>query len=371
MPSTIPRLDPASRNPLTNVGTQDLSKITYGISQFQYPDDLGNEDLKHYVLFNINVRGKSTLTLANETRSTTPVVRQDSAQLSEEQLGSLRTAALTLGGAGAGVAAGALVSEFKSSLFGKNQSTGGTGRIATAVKKVAPAAIGAGFGAGAAAFSDILKPDQTFRISDVIALYVDGPPTVRYATQYSNKELGTLAGIAAGGVSGIASALNPASEAGSAMAMKFAQIPQLAGVNTQDIIGASAKVALNPFKEVLFEAIDFRTFAFKYRFFPKSQKEADTVNEIIKRFKFHMHPELSSNKLFFIYPSEFEITYYFGGRENEYFHKLKPCVLESMDVTYGGEQFSSFSDGKPTEVNVSLTFRETEILTKQQIINGY
>jgi hypothetical protein len=160
-------------------------------------------------------------------------------------------------------------------------------------------------------------------------------------------------------------------ETGAALLTKFAQIPQIAGVNTADIVGASAKVALNPFKEVLFEAIDFRAFNFKYRFFPKSVEEANAVEEIIKRFKFHMHPELSTNKLFFIYPSEFEIAYYFKNNENKYFHKFKPCVLESMDVTYGGEQFSSFYDGKPTEINVTLTFRETEILTKEQIKQGY
>ena len=89
-----------------------------------------------------------------------------------------------------------------------------------------------------------------------------------------------------------------------------------------------------------------------------------------------MHPELSANKLFFIYPSEFQITYHFGDRENNknnkgYYHKFKPCVLETMDVSYGGDQFSSFVDGNPTEINLSLSFRETEILTKQQIAQGY
>ncbi len=84
-----------------------------------------------------------------------------------------------------------------------------------------------------------------------------------------------------------------------------------------------------------------------------------------------MHPELSANKLFFIYPSEFQIAYYYERNENTYFHKFKPCVLESMEVTYGGDQFSSFYDGVPTEVNMALTFRETEILTKQQIKQGY
>jgi hypothetical protein len=84
-----------------------------------------------------------------------------------------------------------------------------------------------------------------------------------------------------------------------------------------------------------------------------------------------MHPELSNGKMFFIYPSEFQITYYYGSDENTYFHRFRPCALESMDVTYGGEQFSSFKDGAPTEINVSLTFRELEILTKNMVREGY
>ena len=61
----------------------------------------------------------------------------------------------------------------------------------------------------------------------------------------------------------------------------------------------------------------------------------------------------------------------FGSEENGYFHKFATCVLESMDVSYGGDQFSSFRDGSPTEINMSLTFRELEILTKKMIEEGY
>jgi hypothetical protein len=186
----------------------------------------------------------------------------------------------------------------------------------------------------------------------------------------SSDLLGTIAGLAAGGASAIDSA-DSRSETGAALAMQFAKLPGALGVNVADVVSAAGKVSLNPFKEVIFEAVDFRAFNFKYRFFPKSRQEADNVEKIIKLFKFHMHPDLSSNKLFFIYPSEFEIAYFYESKENTYFHKIKPCVLESMDVSYGGEQFSSFRDGIPTEVNITLTFRETEILTKKQIKDGY
>ena len=218
----------------------------------------------------------------------------------------------------------------------------------------------------------LLKPDTSYRISDAIALYINEPPSVKYSAQYSNKDLGTLAGLV-GGISGVDSLTSGSlgGEAAQALTMQFAKVPSMFGVNAQDVIGASSKVALNPFKEVLFESIDFRSFAFKYRFMPKSEAESKVVFDIIKQFKFHMHPELSDNKLFFIYPSEFEISYFYEQTENKYFHKFKPCVLESLDVNYGGESYSSFKGGNPTEINLSLVFKETEILTKKQIQNGY
>jgi hypothetical protein len=80
-----------------------------------------------------------------------------------------------------------------------------------------------------------------------------------------------------------------------------------------------------------------------------------------------MHPQISDSKMFFIYPSEFQISYFFKNKQNEYFHKFRPCALESMEVTYGGDQYTTFNDGNPTEVNLSLTFKELEIITRNMI----
>ena len=361
-----------TQNQLNSVETnKDKFKVTsstnnFDISLYQYPEDLGSADLKHFVQFNINVRGKSKLTLGSETR-VAQVFREDSAQLSESQLAQAKTAGTTAAGAAVGAAAGAiggkLVANYAKRTNSRNQKTGQASGVPGAV---VGGLVGAAAGL-ASNFSELLEADTSFRISDVIALHVNEPPSVRYNAQYSNKDLGTLAGIV-GGFSGVSSL----GESGLAMGALFAKLPQVAGLGSPtDLIGASAKVALNPFKEVLFESIDFRTFSFKYRFLPKSEKESQQIEQIIKIFKFHMHPELSTNKLFFIYPSEFEIAYYFENSENKYFHKFKPSVLETMEVTYGGDNFSSFRSGNPTEINMSLTFRETEILTKQQIKNGY
>jgi hypothetical protein len=354
-------------------GTSKKDKNKFKVNITQYPSDLQTADnLKHYVLFNINIRGKSKF---KENKVLFETKRNpNSANLTADQLasGPIRTTTALAAGAAAGVAVSSLAKTAAKS-FGL---TGGKNPIVSesAVNVGANLiGVGAGVAIGAAvAASDILEPDTTYRISDAIALYVDGPPTVKYSMNYANKELGTLLGVLSGSVVDSQGFAAGSAEAGAAMGASLAKLPGAFGAaDIGSALSASSGTALNPFRETVFESVDFRSFAFKYKFFPKNKKESDDVYNIINTLKFHMHPEMSSGKMFFIYPSEFNITYYFGDSENEYFHKFATCVLENMDVNYGGEQFSSFRDGSPTEINMSLTFRELEILTKNMIEEGY
>ena len=351
-----------------------IDKNRFNVKIIQYPSDLQTApNLKHYILFNINIRGKSKF---NADKVQFEVKKNpNSANLSADQLasGPIRGATAIAAGAAAGVAVSTLGKQAAKS-FGL---TGSKNPIisekavnvgSNVVGGVAGVAIG-----GAVAASAILKPDTTYRISDAIALYVDGPPTVKYSMNYANKELGTLLGVLSGSViDGTGSFGAGSVEAGAAMGASLAKLPGAFGAaDIASALSASTGTALNPFKETVFESVDFRSFAFKYKFYPKNKRESDDVHKIIETFKFHMHPEMSDGKMFFIYPSEFNISYYFGNDENGYFHRFATCVLENMDISYGGEQFSSFRDGSPTEINISLTFRELEILTKNMISEGY
>tara|TARA_R110000822_G_C14931228_1_gene452560 strand:- start:268 stop:522 length:255 start_codon:yes stop_codon:yes gene_type:complete len=84
-----------------------------------------------------------------------------------------------------------------------------------------------------------------------------------------------------------------------------------------------------------------------------------------------MMPEMGFKNLFFIYPSEFEIKYYFKNQENIYFDRISTCVLEDMSVEYGGDIFATFANGNPVEVNMSLKFKELELMTKERIKEGF
>ena len=117
--------------------------------------------------------------------------------------------------------------------------------------------------------------------------------------------------------------------------------------------------------------------------YPRSTKEAQQVQNILNRLRFHQAPEIlgqgSSGGLggfFLVPPSEFDIKFYYNGRINPNIPKISTCVLTSIDTDYAPNGWAAYevpSDvgnpslgktGMPVGIRLSLTFQETEIMTK-------
>ena len=233
----------------------------------------------------------------------------------------------------------------------------------------------------------------TRRITDSVALYL--PPNVQDNTSASYDDtatgvlgLGALAGLnfldafrdkdyeAAARIfteSGGVFAAEIAKRAGAALAEGFA--------------GAEGAIPLfnrifgradNPFMEVLFNTMNIRTFQYNFNFAPRNEDETAEVQKIIQLFRFHMAPELQgANSRYLTLPSEFDIHYMYHAMdgtsyENDYFNRIATCVLENVAVNYTpGDKVRTFQDGSPTQITMGLTFRETELLTKERINQGY
>ena len=60
-----------------------------------------------------------------------------------------------------------------------------------------------------------------------------------------------------------------------------------------------------------------------------------------------------------------------GFEENNYYNRVATCVLQNCEVNYTPTGVKSFEDGGPTQTTMSLTFKETELLTKDLIAEGY
>lgn len=133
----------------------------------------------------------------------------------------------------------------------------------------------------------------------------------------------------------------------------------------------------NPFMEVLFDKMSMRSFTYNFTFAPKNKNERDDVQKIIALFRFHMAPELQGQAARFLtLPSEFDIHYMYQSQdgqasENDYYNKIATCVLKDCSVDYTPGGVRSFDDGSPTQIKMSLTFQETQLLTKELIAQGY
>jgi hypothetical protein len=138
--------------------------------------------------------------------------------------------------------------------------------------------------------------------------------------------------------------------------------------------GAALKVtggvAVNPHKIALFTGVNFREHQFSWKLSPKNRRESDKIRQIIELFTYYSHPEYVAGGLFFKYPEFFEIKF----RHPEYLFKLQPSVCKDIKVNYHGQGYAAYirdANGggvpAPAEIELSLTFMETEIVTKQSL----
>ena len=349
----------------------------YNVGTYSYPDGLGvRADLQHYVTFFINQRGKSkfkydTNSNATPTKAGGTSIR-NSIDNSSTATGLVFGAGAAIGTAGVGAATAGLLGVSAGKVADNPKSPGynlGKSIAGAAAKTLAIA--GVSYAAGKALLNTkVMESDKTERLKDVITLHMQERPSVTYGINYQDKDMGILGGFL-GADTAASESLDTSRTNGLMMglALQVAKLPSiLPGLGSpSDIVQLGAKVKTNPFREVFFEGIDYRKFNFKYKFMPKSENEVLAVYNIINKFKEHMHPEIAAGGSFFLYPSEFEIAYYYNNKENGYFNKIATCALTDMAVEYGGEQFSTFANGAPSEINLTLSFRELELITKETI----
>jgi hypothetical protein len=355
---------------------------SYSINNLSYPSGISSSpDLLHYVCFFVNLRGKSSI-FAGKPPVNAQVGQTGSNQLNTQNMGRVAVA----GGAALGVTSLlGLGKTFGTNKFNSQLASGATAKSANTSANIAQygtQAVGGLAVAAATAFA--VRPDTTYRIADVITLHLPHAHKVQYNAQYVDIDLGTMAGMLAGG-----SSAKDASD--KALSIEYSKSLILAGAamgagrasklsggvtSTSDQVAASIQLAegqvINPFREVIFKSVAFRKHIFNYTFMPKSKAECDNIFNIIKTFRYHSMPELSKGSLYMIAPSEFSIQIYYDGVENLAFPKIATSVLENIDIVYGDEaRFTSFNDGFPTEIKMQLIFRETSLITKDSVSQGY
>ena len=366
------------KQPENNDSKAEKKKLKRRNRIYRYPADIGSDEQPHAINFYIY---QTETASEREARNQDLTARKDTDEGAAAALKveNDRTKFLALtGGTLFGTLTGA---GLKAANFGNIAGVGGSAAVAAGATKLIQN-------------SGATQTRQTRKIDSSISLYIPNSPQAKYGAEFNIENIGTIMGgglaneinltgtfekmkqgFESGGISGALEAA-AGSGLGSVLARTVASagnLPRELGLGDLNVSGAirsATRTVRNPYKEQIFQTMGFRSFAFEYKFAPRNERELRDVMEIVKLFKSHMHPEKDLGGLFFTFPSEFEIEYVYKNRKNRYLNKIAPCFLTDLSVDYGnGGTFTTFKDarGAPSEITMSMAFRESELLTRSQI----
>jgi hypothetical protein len=261
---------------------------------------------------------------------------------------------------------------------------------------------------------------SSFKFSDRQVILSDTPGIELYLPvgfqqtdgfQISGTELGLLGGGALAGMSkgdsilkttldqfkdGVGSVFDMMSgslQPGAAAVVGARLANKLAPREVADAFSIAAGVTVNPNLRSIFKGVNLREYTFQFKFLPKSQIEAREVENIIKQFRIHSYPDIIKVGDFaagYKYPNLFRIAVYVEHEDeimrsdeegNEYpemvtkrkrvGNRMKDCYLRSVSTNYNPSSMSFHPDGRPVEIDLSLSFVEEVTVNRQDVEEGY
>jgi hypothetical protein len=309
-----------------------LTQPNYDFNYRIFPEELGGQTYNgHYMVININQQTASKMSVVNRTRIST---------LAPDQLS--KTDALRF------------------NIDKRFTNEGGN----------------LGQESGISVRGNITRPRFTRRIQESIALYMPNAElTFNDTHDFENISLTKFGASVAGGLMTFAGASI------GAMFGRAAAFAGGAGLINNSLTGVSeaAKILgspINPKVEVLYANTMQREHRFDFIFAPSSANESRNLRQIIRTLRFHAAPELRAGNgptsFFWIPPAEFDITFFYRGKENLRIPRINTCALTQIDVSYSPNgTWSTFHDGYPTQIRMQLAFRETEVTHKLRVLQGF
>ena len=177
-------------------------------------------------------------------------------------------------------------------------------------------------------------------------------------------------------------------------------------VTTNDVIGGSLGVILNPNTELMFNGFKMRNFGLKFKMAPRNKKEAETMRAIIGEFKRVSLPTFgtnagglldlsgnfktligadkpanaseessfnySTNANYIGVPGLCQVKFMKGSKLHPYLPQYKVCAITNVDVNYtpDGVYATYFDEGAPVAVELSLSFAETKLVYSNDIVTN-
>jgi hypothetical protein len=360
---------------------QNLVSNKYKTNTLRYPLDLGELDKGHYMVLHINEQVRTQF-------PGVPSGDEVTAHLQRNDLNQSNGGAADIGGIYSNAAIE--LKEAVDKINASNEVLRKAGTVAGPVLN----------DVGKYLTSNLNSFNKTGfrtvrRTTDTIALYMPDTLAFSQSQNYTGLELGGgNAALIGAGISGISkfmssdASLSDRVGEGLKNATPFVlnAIANLTGNAGRALFAGFTGTTVNPMMEVIYSSPEFRSFRFDFMFYPRTRIEAKEVQNIIQRIQFHQAPEVLGNNsagglggYFLVPPSEFDIEFYYNGTVNPNIPKVSTCVLSTIDVDYAPNGFAAYEvfeengipkkggTGMPVGIRMGLVFKETRIMTKQEI----
>lgn len=215
------------------------------------------------------------------------------------------------------------------------------------------------------------------------ALYM--PPGISFAdgAGYSTFDMGPLGADIAAGISGgidsaavqnvldrATSAANSNSDLRTIMAGKMIQnAAMVPGADkVSDIYQQSKSIAINPNTTTAFQNMNIRSFVFNFKLVPDNQNDSKTIKEIQNLFRELMYADTAGQGYLLSYPAKWKIQFKNHlGDTNSFYPQIYESYLTNFQTSFNSSGHLHHRDDAPTEVDISLTFQETRVLTQADI----
>ena len=116
----------------------------------------------------------------------------------------------------------------------------------------------------------------------------------------------------------------------------------------------------------------FRSFQWSFSMKPLSSEDSTAALGICNYFKTRSMPAQSDMQFTRVYnlPDVFKIQFFTGHEESMWISKIGHCACTDVSISYGGDKFTTFAGSHaPTQIDLSLSFKELELLNRQAVAN--
>lgn len=151
---------------------------------------------------------------------------------------------------------------------------------------------------------------------------------------------------------------------------------------------AEGNFVINPVLVFNYSLPSPRTFTYSFSLYPRNKDELYALYEIVQTLKYYALPAIDTaaskgkgqQGITYNYPAKFAVKFYTNGYENKWFHKTMALGLTNLEESLTGEggdmaffenYFDTHSGNPPRMINLTLTFKELGIMSRQYAEAGY